>query len=378
MDGGALRTGRSVLGVLVAAAAFAGLALIPKWGLDTHGVFSSELNSPGTLNVLALMLVFGGVALTYDLLFGFTGLLSFGHALYFALGVYLTAIGTTMWGWPLWQTLLVTALVALVVPTVLGSVSLRVGGIAFAMVTLAFAEAGSIIVDNNPRQWTGAEEGVTVDFEKLPEAFVGVINTDNLYWLALAYVAVVFVVVNWVVDSSPGRVLQAIRENERRVEVLGLQPFRYKLLAFVLGSFLATAGGVVYALILQTATPSVTTPAFTLGLLLMVVIGGAGTRWGAILGGALYTFLDNRLPSWTGSETIQNLPSVIETPLSEPLFVLGTLFILIVFFLPGGLAGLLTFRPRRGLRFLEQSVGAGAEPEPEPGAVAADEAGAKA
>jgi branched-chain amino acid transport system permease protein len=376
VDGRALRTARSVLVPLVAVAAFAGLALVPKWGLDTQGVFSADLNSPGTLNVLALMLVFGGVALTYDLLFGFTGLLSFGHALYFALGVYLTAIGTTKWGWPLWQTLLVTAVVALVVPVVLGSVSLRVGGIAFAMVTLAFAEAGSIVVDNNPRQWTGAEEGVTVNYEKLPEAFVGVINTDNLYWLALAYVAVVFAVVSWVVDSSPGRVLQAIRENERRVEILGLQPFRYKLFAFVLASFLATAGGVVYALILQTATPSVTTPAFTLGLLLMVVIGGAGTRWGAILGGALYTFLDNRLPSWTGSETIQNLPSAIETPLSEPLFVLGTLFILIVFFLPGGLAGLLTLRPRRGLRFLEQSLGAGAEPEP--GAVAADEAGAKA
>jgi branched-chain amino acid transport system permease protein len=376
VDGGALRAVRTVLGILVALAAFAGLALVPKWGLDTHGVFSSELNSPGTLNVLALMLVFGGVALTYDLLFGFTGLLSFGHALYFALGVYVTAIGTTKWGWSLWQTLLVTAVVGLIVPLVLGSVSLRVGGIAFAMVTLAFAEAGSIIVDNNPRKWTGAEEGVTVNFEKLPDAFVGVINTDNLYWLALVYVAVVFLVVNWVVDSSPGRVLQAIRENERRVEVLGLQPFRYKLLAFVLASFLATAGGVVYAMILQTATPSVTTPAFTLGLLLMVVIGGTGTRWGAILGGALYTFLEYRLPDWTGSQTIQDLPSVIETPLSEPLFVLGTLFILIVFFLPGGIAGLLTLRPRRGLRFLEQSLGTGAEPEP--GAVATDEAGVKA
>jgi branched-chain amino acid transport system permease protein len=171
--------------------------------------------------------------------------------------------------------------------------------------------------------------------------------------------------------------MQAVRENERRVEVLGLQPFRFKLLAFVLASFLATAGGVVYALILQTATPSVTTPAFTLSLLLMVVIGGTGTRWGAILGGALYTFLDNRLPTWTGSETIQDLPSVISTPLSEPLFVLGTLFILIVFFLPGGLAGLLTLRPRRGLRFLEQSLGGG-RGEPEPGAATTGDAGAKA
>ncbi len=113
-------------------------------------MFSSELNSPGTLQVLGLMLVFGGVALTYDLLFGFTGLLSFGHALYFAVGVYITAIATTKWDWSLAQALGFTALVALVLPLILGSVSLRVAGIAFAMVTLAFAEAGSILVDKNP------------------------------------------------------------------------------------------------------------------------------------------------------------------------------------------------------------------------------------
>ena len=152
--------------------------------------------------------------------------------------------------------------------------------------------------------------------------------------------------------------------------MLGLQPFRYKLTAFVLASFLATAGGVVYVLIVQSATPSVTTPAFTLGLLLMVVIGGTGTRWGAILGGALYTFLDNRLPDWTASETIQDLPSVIATPLSEPLFVLGTLFILIVFFLPGGLAGLLT-RCGRDAAFGSSSRASAAAREPEPGAATA-------
>ena len=372
-----MRAARTALGLLLAAAGFVALALVPKLSVDTHGLFSAELNSPGTLQLLALMLVFGGVALTYDLLFGFTGLLSFGHALYFALGVYMTAIATTRWDWGLAQTLLVTAVVGLVLPVLLGAVSLRVGGIAFAMVTLAFAEAGSIVVDGNPRNWTGAEEGTPVDYEKLPEAFVGVINADNLYWLALAYLGVVFVVVNWVVDSSPGRVMQAIRENERRVEVLGLQPFRYKLTAFVIASFLATAGGVVYAFLIQSATPSVTTPAFTLGLLLMVVIGGTGTRWGAVLGGALYTFLEYRLPDWADSRTIQDLPSFVETPLSEPLFVLGTLFILLVFFVPGGIAGLLTLRPRRGLRQLEQALGVGSG-EPEPGAVTSDEAEVRA
>jgi branched-chain amino acid transport system permease protein len=346
---------RRALGILVAVAVFGVLALVPKISVGTHGIFSSELNSPGTLQLLGLMLVFGGVALTYDLLFGFTGLLSFGHALYFAVGVYLTAIATTKWDWSLLQALGFTALVGIVLPLVLGSVSLRVGGIAFAMVTLAFAEAGSILVDKNPHGWTGGEEGVPVAYQKLPEAFVGVLNTKNLYWLALGYLAVVFVLVNWAVDSSPGRVWQAVRENERRVEILGLQPFRFKLTAFVLSAFLATAGGVVYVLLIGGATPQVTTPAFTLSLLLMVVIGGTGTRWGAVLGGMVYTFLDNRLLDWSDSERIQDLPNVLSTPLSEPMFVLGTLFILLVYFLPGGLAGLARLRPRRsGVALLDE------------------------
>jgi branched-chain amino acid transport system permease protein len=361
MDGGALRTlaaipWRRTPLVFVPLAVLGFLAAIPYISIGTQGVFSSPLNSPGTLQVLALCLVFGGVALSYDVLFGFTGLLSFGHALYFAVGVYFTAIATTKWDWSLWQSLVFIAALGLVLPAVLGAVSLRVGGIAFAMVTLAFAQAGSILVEKNPRGWSGGQEGVTVDYEKLPAAFIGVFNTKNLYWLALGYVVVVFLIVNWVVDSSPGRVFQAIRENEQRVEVIGLHPFRFKLLAFVLGSFLATAGGVVYAFLIQSAGPAVISASFTLTLLLMVVIGGAGTRWGAILGGILYTFLDQRLPDWAGSRAIQDLPSVLQTPLSQPLFVLGTLFILLVFFLPGGLAGLGARGRPRTLRRLEQAL----------------------
>ena len=186
------------------------------------------------------MLVFGGLALTYDLLFGFTGLLSFGHALYFAVGVYLAAIAMTKWHWGFGAALAFTALVGLVLPLVLGAVSLRVGGIAFAMVTLAFAQAGSVLAFKNPHGWTGGEEGFGADYTKLPDGLVGIFNTKNLYWLALGYVAVVFAIVRWAVASSPGHVWQAIRENELRVEVLGLRPYAYKLMSFVLASFLAT------------------------------------------------------------------------------------------------------------------------------------------
>jgi branched-chain amino acid transport system permease protein len=317
------------------------LAVVPLLSLDIPVLFGGPLDSPGTLGLLALCLVFAGVALTYDLLFGFTGLLSFGHALYFALGVYLTTIALSKWDWGFAQALFVVAIAAILVPLVLGAVSLRVSGIAFAMVTLAFAQAGQVLVQKNPDELTGGEEGLGLAFEKLPAAFVGVLNTDNLYWLALGYAAVVFVIVRWAVESSPGRVWQAIRENERRVEVIGLHPYRYKLISFVLASFLATAGGVVWLMVLGTgASPQVTTASFTLTLLVMVVLGGTGTRYGALLGGFVYTLADQRLNSFASSSTVQDLPPVLAKPLSEPLFVLGTLFILLVFFVPGGLASL--------------------------------------
>ena len=155
------------------------LALVPKLAIDIPYVFKGGLNTPGTLQLLALCLVFGGLALTYDLLFGFTGLLSFGHALYFAAGVYVTCIAITKWHWSFVAALAFTALVGVVLPLALGAVSLRVGGIAFAMVTLAFAQAGSILVFKNPHGWTGGEEGVGACYTKPPTAFVGLFTPHN-------------------------------------------------------------------------------------------------------------------------------------------------------------------------------------------------------
>jgi len=249
------------------------LALLPRFSVDIPYVFKDSINTPGTLQLLALCLVFGGLAMTYDLLFGYTGLLSFGHALYFALGVYLVAIAITKWHWGFYVAVGFTLVAGLVVALVLGAVSLRVGGIAFAMVTLAFAQAGSILVFKNPQGWTGGEEGLGADYTKLPATFVGIFNTKHLYLLALAYAAIVFAIVRWAVASSPGHIWQAIRENELRVEVLGLRPYAYKLIVFVLASILATVGGVVYLLLLGGATPEVTSANFTLTLLIMVVIG---------------------------------------------------------------------------------------------------------
>ena len=318
------------------------LAALPAMGITIPGVFDGALNAPGTLNLLGLCFVFGALALTYDLVFGYAGLLSFGHALYFATGVYVTAVAVTRWHWSLPAAIGLTAIVSLVLPLVLGAICLRMRDIPFAMVTLAFAQAGSILVLQNPLGLTGGEEGLALGGDALPAFAVGVANTRNLYWIALALLIVVYAVASRAVNSPPGRVWQAIRENERRVNVLGLNPYTYKLGAFVLSAFLASATGVVYLLLQGGANPQVTTADFTLALLVMVVLGGVGTLWGAVLGGVVYEYLDFRLVALSNTNAIQALPDVLRVPLSEPLFLLGVLFIVLVLFVPGGLGGALT------------------------------------
>lgn len=339
---------RSLLAVGGVLILIAVLAAVPSFSVNIPGVFGDTVNSPGTLQLLALCLVFGGLALTYDLLFGFTGLLSFGHALYFALGVYVPDIAMTQWHWGFLPALGLTAVVGLILPAILGAISLRVGGIPFAMVTLAFAQAGAIFVSMDLGGLTGGEEGLTLDATRLPDLLVGVVNTRNLYWLALGFLVVAYAVSWWATQSPPGRVWQAIRENERRVEVIGLRPYTFKLLVFVLSAFLAALGGVVYLLLLGGATPEVTSANFTLVLLVMVVLGGAGTLWGAVLGGILYHYLDYRLVSFSSSSSIQGLPDVLRVPLSQPLFILGALFVILVMFFPGGIAGLISRAAGRG------------------------------
>jgi branched-chain amino acid transport system permease protein len=326
-----------VLGLLL----LLGLALLPLSSLSLPGLLPGSFASAGTLQVLAICMIFAALALSYDVLIGFTGLLSFGHALYFAFGVYVTAILITRAHWDLLPAGMAAVAVGVVVAVLTGAVSLRVSGIAFAMVTLAVAQAGSVFVIQDPLNITGGVEGISLDADRVPDVFIGVVNTRNLYWLALALAAVVYVIVRGVTNSSAGHVWAAIRENEQRVAVLGLRPYLFKLIAFVVGSSLATLCGVVYVVVLGGATDGVTTASFTLSLLVMVILGGSGVRWGAMLGGFVYTLLEQRLGSLAGSDQVAGLPDVLRIPLSQPLFILGVIFILAVLFLPGGFASLL-------------------------------------
>nr|BFE66482.1 branched-chain amino acid ABC transporter permease [Dactylosporangium thailandense] len=318
------------------------LIALPYCGLRLPGVFDSAVNAPGTLQLLALCLVFGALAMGYDLLFGRTGMLSFGHALYFAAGVYGTDMLVTKAGYGLWTAILLAVIGTAVLAALLGAIALRTGGIAFAMVTLAFAQVAAITIGRNPGGATGGEEGLPMDSSKVPDFLVGVANTVNLYWLALAALVITVLVVHAIGDSPAGRVLAAIRDDERRVGVLGLDPYRYRLFAFTVAGGLAGLAGAMYALLIGGATPHIAASDQTLTLLVMVVLGGPGTRWGPLIGGFLFTYLDYRLVALGDSDAVAGLPGFLRGPLSQPLFILGTVFILAVYFFPGGLAGLRT------------------------------------
>ena len=332
-------TRRRIAGGAAGLAGLVLLVLLPLLNLSLPGVLPGPTYTPGSLQLLAMCMLMAAAALTYHLLLGVAGLLSFGHALYFGAGVYGLAIILQNLDIPLLPAMGLTLLVVIVLAHVVGSISLRVSGIPFAMVTLAFAQAGSVIVGRNPDGTTGGDEGLTLRTDNLPEFLVGVVNTRNLYWLALAVLVAVFIVVTWVQSSRAGHVAAAVRENELRVRVLGLQPYLVKLLIFVVSAVLVSIIGMVFLLLQSGAVPRAISADLTITLLVMVVLGGVGSRWGAVIGGVFYTILDQRLTTLANSDAIDALPDILRIPLSEPLFILGTLFILVVLFLPGGLTG---------------------------------------
>lgn len=305
------------------------------------GLLPDRVNAPGSMQLLALCLTMAGIAVSYDVMFGRTGLLSFGHALPVAGGSYLLAIAMTSMDLPLLPAAVLAIVVSTLLSLIVGAIALRVKGIAFAMVTLAFAQAASILVLRDPNGLTGGEEGKTLNRAGMPDRLLGVANAPYRYWIALAFAVLAWGLVAWVVRSRAGHAMAAVRENEQRAAVLGFGTYAAKLQSIVVASFLGSVGGVVNAIVQGGSDPSITTAEFTLSMLVMVVIGGAGSRWGALLGGFLYTYADSRLVSLTGTSWLDSLPSTLGRVLSQPLFVLGIIFVAIVYVAPTGLTGLL-------------------------------------
>lgn len=278
--------------------------------------------------MLAQVFILAVYAMSYDLLLGYTGILSFGHALFFGTGAYVTAILLKHNGWPLWQVLLAVLGVALAQGLVIGVLSLRVRGVYLAMVTLAFAQMFFILAEATDfRDLTGAEDGL--HSVPVPDWINPTDERLRFYFLALAFCVVMYLIVRRVVESPTGRVMVAIRENELRAQVIGYNTFVYKLIAVTLAGMLAALAGLMNALFNLNATPALLDVNTTINALLMTIIGGIGTLVGPLLGAGVLQLLGYWLNSTFGPRW--------------PL-IFGLVYILIVLFFPYGLVG--TWRAR--------------------------------
>jgi branched-chain amino acid transport system permease protein len=310
------------------------------------------------INTAAKVLVFIVLVASYDLLLGYTGIVSFAHTMFYGLGGY--GVGLALYGWgATWTSAgagLAIALVAgVLLALAIGLFSLRVRAIFFAMVTLAVASAFAIMAAQLS-DFTGGEDGRSF---RVPEVLrpgftvgevLGVAITGRVitYYILFLSALGMFLAALRIVNSPFGRVLQAIRENDFRAEALGYRTVYYRTVANCLAAAMAVLAGALNALWLRYTGPDTTLSfAIMLDILLMVVIGGMGTMYGAVIGATLFIVAQNYLQKLmaTASKATEALPLL--SSLLHPdrwLLWLGILFVLSVYFFPTGVVG----RLRRG------------------------------
>lgn len=307
------------------------------------------------LNVAAKVLIFLVLVASFDLLLGYTGIVSFAHTMFFGIGAYGVAIATTRMG-PTWEALAVGVAgglgLSLVLSLAVGLFSLRVRAIFFAMITLAVASAFMTLA-SQLSDITGGEDGLSF---KLPvillpshefseEPFLGVTLDGRLltYYLLLVMAGGLLLALLRIVNSPFGRVLQAIRENEFRAEAIGYRVVVYRTISSVLSALFACMAGVMLALWLRYNGPD-TSLSFEImmDVLLIVVIGGMGTIYGSAIGAALFLVAQSYLQDLLrlGSEATAAIPmlSALLSP-DRWLLWLGVLFVLSVYYFPTGVVG---------------------------------------
>jgi len=317
---------------------------------------------PGSkaLGVAAKMLVFILLVASYDLLLGYTGIVSFAHTMFFGIGAYGVAIASSRLGegWPAVAAGVgVALLLSLGLSLVIGLFSLRVKAIFYAMITLAVASAFQTLA-SQLSDFTGGEDGLTFkvpellspSFELLEQPLLGVTVDGRLlcYYLLFVTAALLLLAMLRIVNSPFGRVLQAIRENEFRAEAIGYRVVVYRTTSSILSALFACLAGAMLALWLRYNGPD-TSLSFEImmDVLLIVVIGGMGTIYGAAIGSALFLVAQSYLQDLLrlGSEAASAMPwlSALLSP-DRWLLWLGVLFVLSVYYFPTGVVGRLRAR----------------------------------
>ncbi len=287
------------------------------------------MNAIGGYTELATRIVVMGLAaMSLNFLLGFTGVLSFGHAAYFGLGAYGTAMAIKYWGVGSIPAIVLGVIVATIAAMVIGALIIKLRGVYFAMVTIAFGQVFYFIAF----RWnavTGGDDGLT-GWRRLPINFgfteLDIVQNDRaFYYFALAIFAVCVAAMAVLLNSPFGRSLIAIRENERRARFLGVPIEFHVWLSFVISCLFVSVAGGLYALLNNFIDPRALRVDLSGNLVIMAVLGGMRSFWGPLIGAAIFVALQDYVSSHT-----ENWMSVI-----------GLVFVLVVRFFPRGVLGML-------------------------------------
>ena len=271
---------------------------------------------PYLLHVGIMVLIFAALASSLNLIVGYIGEFSLGHTVFFGMGAYLAALLTIRLGAPIWFLVPFAGVVAALIGLVIGGITLRLRGPFFVIVTLCFAEILRLVATN----WIDLTNG-PMGLAGIPKPF----NQDKLayYYLCWAILAAAVYLCYRFVYSSTGRAAVTVRENRYIAQSVGVQPFKYAMIAFVLGAFIAGVAGSLYAYYISFVGPEVFNFSFMISMILMVLIGGKGTLLGPLLGSLLVIFLEESL---RGAQEFR-------------LSLFGIIVMLIVLFMPRGIVG---------------------------------------
>lgn len=289
------------------------------------------LLTPYYLGLVVKIMIFALFAMSFDLLIGYTGMASLGHAAYFGIASYATGLLALRLGWNVWLALPASLLIAALTAALFGLLALRTRGSYFLMITLALSQVLWGIAFGW-RSLTGGEDGLP----DVPRPDLGLpwSLTDDapFYYFVLIIAGVGTLLLVRVVNSPFGYALRGIRESETRMLALGYNTWRYKFVAFVLAGTFAGLAGCLYAYLNRYVSPGYVHVVMSAEVLLMVVLGGAGTLFGPAIGAALFVWLENMISGYT----------------ERWLMLLGMVYVLVGMFAPNGLTGLVRgFRKRR-------------------------------
>ena len=337
---------------------------LPFWLADYYDKPITELGPRDVRGNVALswmavaieLYILAILAMSYNLILGFGGLLSFGHALFFGTGVYAILILMTQYS----HSLILSTGMALGLSIVLGLLvvlaAYRIKGVYFAMFTLALAQVFyELSRVNLTRDITNGDDGIRFIGDNTPEIGLTV-NRLDLYYLCAITMALTFVFIRRLTNSPAGKVIVAIRDNEERTQTMGYNVVRYKALVILLGSLLGTLSGILHALSAKGAEPGSLSVARTVDPLIMTIIGGLGTNPGPVIGAALLhlgeVFLSKPDLHVDLNFLVYRYTNVVNTR-SEWALALGIVFVAIVMLIPYGVVGQLNtvwIQVRRWLR----------------------------